>query len=107
MRDGACNLNRKDNLDYAREDEESQLPERLRNLSITPSDVESVGKPPEKLKSYDDDHAEHSRGGGYRRSVSMQWYGAHFMHKVHIIYKYTIQRRDGVAIVVGVVVVVV
>jgi hypothetical protein len=29
-------------LDCAKEDEESQLPERLRNLSRTPSDVERV-----------------------------------------------------------------
>jgi hypothetical protein len=61
-----------DELNCHREDEESQLPERLRNLSITPSDVERVGKLPEKLKSYHDDRAEHSRGGGYRRGVSMQ-----------------------------------
>ena len=31
----------------------------------------------------------------------------HCMHKVHKSYKYTVQRRDGVVIVVGVVVVVV
>jgi hypothetical protein len=97
----------KDELDCHREDEESQLPERLRNLSITPSDVERVGKPPEKLKSYHDDQAEHSRGGGYRRGVSMQRYCTHCMHKVHRSYKYTVQRRDGVVVAVGVVVVVV
>jgi hypothetical protein len=64
-----------------------------------------VGTPPEKLKSYHDDQAEHSRGGGYQRGVSMQWYGTHCMHKVHRSYKYTIQRRDGVEVFVGVVVV--
>jgi hypothetical protein len=31
----------------------------------------------------------------------------HYMHKVHRSYKYTVQRRDGVAIAVGVAVVVV
>jgi hypothetical protein len=31
----------------------------------------------------------------------------HCMHKVHKSYKYTVQRRDGVAVAVGVVVVVV
>jgi hypothetical protein len=66
-----------------------------------------VGKPPEKLKSYHDDQAEHSRGGGYRRGVSMQRYCAHCMHKVHRSYKYMVQRRDGVVVAVGVVVVVV
>jgi hypothetical protein len=39
----ACNCNREDELDYDREDEESQLPERLRNLSITPSDDGCMG----------------------------------------------------------------
>jgi hypothetical protein len=48
----------------ARENEESQLPERLRNHNITSSDVEHVGKRPEKLKSHDDNQTEHSRGGG-------------------------------------------
>jgi hypothetical protein len=38
MRVGAHNLNRKNELDCNREDEESQLPERKRNLGITPSD---------------------------------------------------------------------
>ena len=60
----ACNRNREGELDFHREDEESQLPERLRNLSITSSDVERVGKPPQKLKSHDDDQTEHSRDGG-------------------------------------------
>ena len=57
-----CNWNREGELDCHKEDEESQLPERLRNLNITSSDAGRVGKQPEKLKSYDDDHAEHSRG---------------------------------------------
>jgi hypothetical protein len=38
-----CNCNRKDELDYDREDKESQLLERLRNLSITPSDDGHMG----------------------------------------------------------------
>jgi hypothetical protein len=44
----ACNWNREGELDCHREDEESQLPERLRNLSITYSDFERVEKWPEK-----------------------------------------------------------
>ena len=60
----ACNWNREGEIICHREDEESQLPERLRNLSITSSDAERVGKQPEKLKSHDDDQIEHSRGGG-------------------------------------------
>jgi hypothetical protein len=36
--------NRKYKLDYAREDEESQLPEKLRNLRTTPSDDGCVGE---------------------------------------------------------------
>ena len=39
--------------------------------------------------------------------MSMQRYYAHCMHKVHKIYKYTVQRRDVVVVAVGVVVVVV
>ena len=62
---------RKHELDGYREDEESQLTERLRNLSRTPSDAERVGKWPEKLKSYDDNHADHSRGWGDWRGLSM------------------------------------
>jgi hypothetical protein len=36
----ACNWNREGELVCHREDEESQLPERLRNLSITYNDAE-------------------------------------------------------------------
>jgi hypothetical protein len=61
-----CNWSRKYKLDYAREDEESRLPERLRNLSMTSSDVERVGKLPEKLKSFLDEQAEHSTCRGCR-----------------------------------------
>ena len=39
----ACNCNRGDELDYDREDEESRLLDRLRNLNITPSDDECMG----------------------------------------------------------------
>ena len=39
--------------------------------------------------------------------MSMQRYCAHCMHKVHRSYKYTVQRRDGVAVAVRVAVVVV
>jgi hypothetical protein len=57
-------INREGELNCHREDEESQLLERLMNLSITPSDTERMGKQLEKLKSHDDDHAEHLRCGG-------------------------------------------
>jgi len=93
--DWGCNWNREDELDCHREDEESQLPERLRNLSITPSDDEHVGKLLEKLKSYHDDWAEHLRGGGYRHGVSMQKNGEYYIHKMHRWYIYTVQRREG------------
>jgi hypothetical protein len=107
MRIEACNWNREGEIVCHRKDEESQLLERLRNLSITYSDVERVKKQPEKLKSHDDDQTENSSCGGYRRCMSMQRYCVHCMHKVHKSYKYTVQRRDVVAIVVGVVVVIV
>jgi hypothetical protein len=66
-----------------------------------------VEKPPEKLKSYHEYQAEHSRGGGHGHGVSIQRCGTHCMHEVHRNYKYTVQRRDEVvvAIAVGVVVV--
>ena len=63
-------------------------------------------EPPEKLKSCDD-QIENSRGGGYRRGVSMNRYCTHCMHKVHRSYKYMVHRRDGGVVAVGVVVVVV
>jgi hypothetical protein len=59
-------------------------------------------KRPEKLKSHDDDQTENSSCGGYRRGVSMQRYCAHCVHKVHKSYKYTVQRRDGVVVIVGI-----
>jgi hypothetical protein len=34
--------------------------------------------------------------------MSMQRNGEYCMHKVHISYKYTIQRRDGVGVAAGV-----
>jgi hypothetical protein len=67
---GACNWNKEGELDYHRENEESQLPERLRNIIITPNDVERVGKPPEKLKSYDDEQKENLSCGGDWHGVS-------------------------------------
>jgi hypothetical protein len=60
---------RKHELDGYREDEESQLTERLRNLSRTPSDAERVGKGPEKLKSYHEYQPEHSRGGEHGHTL--------------------------------------
>ena len=72
-----------------------KLPERLRNLSITYSDVERVEKRPEKIKSHDDDQIEHSSCGGYQCGVSMQGDCMHCMHKAQKSYKYTVQRREG------------
>jgi hypothetical protein len=66
-----------------------------------------MGKPPEKLKCYHDDQAEHSRGGGYWHGMSMQRNGKYCMHKMHRSYIYTVQRRDGVVVAIGVSVVVV
>jgi hypothetical protein len=97
----ACNKNREGELDCQREDEESQLLERLRNLNITSSDAERVGKQPEKMKSYDDDHAEHSRGGEDWHGMSMHRNGKYCMHKRHRSYIYTVQRRDEVVVAVG------
>jgi hypothetical protein len=65
-----------------------------------------VGKQTEKLKSYDDDHAEHSRGGGDWCGMSMQRNGEYFMHKMHISYIYTVQRREGKLLLLDFVVVV-
>jgi hypothetical protein len=67
-----------------------KLPKRLRNLITTYSDVERVGKLPEKLKSHDDDHAEHLRCGGDWRGMSMQRNGEYCMHKMHRSYIYTV-----------------
>jgi hypothetical protein len=39
----ACNCNREDELDCDREDKESRLLDRLRNLDITPSDDGRMG----------------------------------------------------------------
>jgi hypothetical protein len=90
MRIESYNWNREGELIFHREDKESQLLERLRNLSITYSDAERVEKRPDKLKSHDDDQTEHLSCGGYRRSMSMQRYCTHCMHKVHKRYKYTV-----------------
>ena len=107
MRIEAYNWNREGELDCHREDEESQLPERLRNLNITSSDAERMGKWPKKLKSYDDDHAEHSRGGGDWHGMRMHRNGEYCMHKIHISYIYTVQRREGLLLLLEYVVVVV
>jgi hypothetical protein len=53
---------------------------------------------PEKLKSHDDDHAEHSRGGGYWRGVSMQRHCEYCMHKTTETIRYTVQRREAVVL---------
>jgi hypothetical protein len=66
-----------------------------------------VGKRPEKLKSYDDDHAEHSRGGGDWHGMSMQRNGEYCMHKMHRSYIYMVQRREGLLLLLEYVVVVV
>jgi hypothetical protein len=59
---------------------------------------------PEKLKSRDDDHTEHLRCGGDWHGMSMQRNGEYCMHKMHRSYIYTVQRRDEVVVVVGIVV---
>jgi hypothetical protein len=100
----ACNWNKEGELVCLREGEESQLPERLRNLSITYSHGERVEKWPEKLKSHNDDQTEHSSCGGYQRGMSMHRDCMHCMHKVHKSYKYIVQRGDAVVFVAGVVV---
>ena len=97
----ACNWNREGELICHREDEESQLPERLRNLIIIYSDAERVEKWLEKLKSHDDDQTEHLSFGGDWRGVSMQRMCTHCMYEVHRSYKYMVQRRDGVVVAVG------
>jgi hypothetical protein len=89
----ACNYNREVELDCNREDKESRLLERQRNLEITPSDdgrmhVELL----EKLKSWHDDEAEHWRW----RENAEAWQDR--MYKVHRDYKYAEKRRDGGAV---------
>jgi hypothetical protein len=61
---------------------------------MTSSDVECMGKPPEKMKGYHDDQTEHSRCGGDECGVSRQRHCVHCMHKVHRSYKYMTQRSD-------------
>jgi hypothetical protein len=46
-----------------------------------------MGKPPEKLKSHDDDQTEHSSCGGIWHGVSMQRHCEYCMHKEHRYYK--------------------
>jgi hypothetical protein len=57
---------------------------------------------PEKLKSRDDDQAEHLRCGGYWCGMSMKRNGEYCMHKVQRSYKYMVQRRDVVGVATGV-----
>jgi hypothetical protein len=47
-----------------------------------------------KLKSHDDDEAEHSRCGGIWHGVSMQRHCEYCMHKDNRDYKNVEQRRD-------------
>jgi hypothetical protein len=54
---------------------------------------------PEKLKSHDDDRAEHLRCGRDWCGMSMQKNGKYCMHKGHRSYKYMVQRRVGVVVV--------
>jgi hypothetical protein len=62
---------------------------------------------PEKLKSHDDDHTENLRCGRDWHSMSMQKNGEYCMHKMHRSNIYTVQRREGVVVAIGVSVVVV
>jgi hypothetical protein len=48
----ACNCNIEDELDYDREYEESRLLDRLRNLSITPTDDECMGITTRKYEEF-------------------------------------------------------
>jgi hypothetical protein len=61
-----------------------------------------VEEPPEKLKSRDDDHAEHLICGGDWHGMSMQRNGEYCMHKMHKRYIYTVQRRDDVVVSTGI-----
>jgi hypothetical protein len=69
--------------------------------------IDTAVKLPEKIKSRNDDQAEHLRCGGDWCSMSRQRNGEYCMDKVHRSYKYTVQRRDGVVVVVGLVMVIV
>jgi hypothetical protein len=62
---------------------------------------------PEKLKSRDDDHAEHLRCGRDWHGMSMQKNGEYCMHKMHRRNIYTVQRREGELLLLEFVVVVV
>jgi hypothetical protein len=65
-----------------------------------------VGKPPEKLKSYHDDQAEHSRGGGYRAwcEHAEEWRTLH-AQGAQKIYIHGTEKRRVVVALLGVVVV--
>jgi hypothetical protein len=56
-------------------------------------------KLPKKLKSHDDDEAEHSRCGGIWRGVSMQRHCEYCMHKDHRDYKSAEKEEIGVVAV--------
>jgi hypothetical protein len=56
------------------------------------------------MKSYHDDQAEHSRGGGHRHGVIMQRNGTHCMHEGQKIYIHGTEKRR-VVVAVGVAVV--
>jgi hypothetical protein len=57
--------------------------------------IDTGVEPPEKLKSHDDDQTEHLSCGGIWRGVSMQRHCEYCMHKMHRSYIYTVQRREG------------
>ena len=84
----ACNCNREDEIDYDREDEESWLVDRLRNLSITPNDDGHMGlttREAEDLQWW---------SGRALDMTSIQKHCAYGMHKVHKDYKNAEKRRD-------------
>jgi hypothetical protein len=62
---------------------------------------------PMKLKSRDNDPAEHLRCGGDWHGMSMHRNGEYCMHKMHRSYIYMIQRREVVVVAIGVSMVVV
>jgi hypothetical protein len=88
----SCNWNREGELDCHREDEESQQPERLRNLSITYSDAERVGKWPEKMKSHHDDQIESSKL--WRISDQNLDQGSKFSPKINVLRIASKQTRE-------------